>query len=98
MRILGKLQSLGYNVADWDDSQSESKLIKEVAVVLSSASKKNNGKQGFPDRVYVNAHEKLLILVEEKPTVKDHDNPDIEKGAISGIQWYLSRFFNAMVR
>ncbi|MDR2410265.1 MAG: SAM-dependent methyltransferase [Bacteroidales bacterium] len=92
--VTQRLQSLGYNVADWDDSQSESKLTAEVAAVLSSSSKKNNGKQGFPDRVYVNAHEKLLILVEEKPTVKDHDNMDVEKGAISGVKWYLSRFFN----
>jgi len=93
--VTQKLQSLGYNVADWDDSQSASKLTTEIATVLSSASKKNNDKQGFPDRIYVNIHEKLLILVEEKSSVKDHDNPDIEKGAISGIQWYLSRFFNA---
>jgi len=92
--VTQKLQSLGYNVADWDDSQSSSKLTTEVATVLSSASKKNNDRQGFPDRIYVNEHEKLLILVEEKSSIKDHDNPDIEKGAISGIQWYLGRFFN----
>jgi type I restriction-modification system DNA methylase subunit len=93
--VTQKLQSLGYNVADWDDSQSKSKLTVEVALALSSASKKNNGRQGFPDRIYVNAHEKLLILVEEKPAIKNHDNPDIEKRAISGIKWYLSRFLNA---
>lgn len=93
--VTQRLQHLGYNVADWDDSQSVSKLTSEVALVLSSASKKNSGKQGFPDRVYVNTHEKLLILVEEKTAVKDHDNPDKEKGAISGIKWYLSRFLNA---
>ena len=92
--VTQKLQSLSYNVADWDDSLSESKVTTEISSVLSSASKKNNGKQGFPDRVYVNEHEKLLILVEEKPTVKDHDNPDVEKGAISGVKWYLSRFLN----
>jgi type I restriction-modification system DNA methylase subunit len=92
--VTQKLQSLGYNVADWDDSQSESKLTAEVAAVLSSSSKKNNSKRGYPDRMYVNSHEKLLILVEEKPTVKDHDNTDVEKGAISGVKWYLSRFFN----
>jgi len=93
--VTQKLQSLGYNVADWDDSQSTSKLTSEITEVLSSASKKNNGKQGFPDRIYVNVHEKLLILVEEKSNIKDHDNSDIEKGAISGIHWYLGRFFNA---
>jgi type I restriction-modification system DNA methylase subunit len=92
--VTQKLQSLGYNVADWDDSRSESKLTAEITAVLASASKKSNGRQGFPDRIYVNTHEKLLILVEEKPVVKDHDNPDIEKGAISGVKWYLSRFLN----
>jgi len=92
--VTQKLQSLGYNVADWDDSQSTSKLTTEITTVLSSASKKNNGKPGYPDRIYVNLHEKLLILVEEKSAVKDHDNPDKEKGAIEGIKWYLCRFFN----
>ncbi len=33
-------------------------------------------------------------MVEEKPLVKDHENPDIEKGAIAGLKWYLSRFQN----
>lgn len=42
--------------------------------------------------MYVNVREKLLILVEEKPTVKEHDMPDKEKGAVSGIKWYLDRF------
>ena len=93
--VTQKLQTLNYNVADWDDSQTASKMTAEVAKVLSTASKSGNGNQGFPDRIYVNQHEKLLILVEEKPTVKEHDNPDKEKGAISGIKWYLSRFFNS---
>jgi hypothetical protein len=91
--VTQRLQSLGYNVADWDDSQS--KLTAEIAEVLSNASKSGKGNQGFPDRIYVSAHEKLLVFVEEKPAVKDHDNPDVEKGAISGIKWYLSRFFNS---
>jgi len=89
--VTQKLQSLGYNVADWDDSQSTSKLIAEIATVLSSASKKNNGKPGYPDRIYVNSHEKLLILVEEKSAIKDHDK---ENGAIEGVKWYLGRFLN----
>jgi len=92
--VTQKIQSLGYSVADWDDSLSASKVTKEIRQVLLSASKKENGKIGIPDRVYVNVHEKLLILVEEKPAVKDHDHPDKTKGAISGVKWYLSRFFN----
>src|SRR4051812_5067491 len=93
--VTQRLQTLGYNVADWDDSQSASKLTREISQVLLSASKKANGKAGFPDRLYINKHEKLLIIVEEKPAVKDHDLPSIDKGAISGAKWYLSRFLNS---
>lgn len=89
------LQQLGYNIADWDDSQSDKKITKEIKIVLSTASKKANGKNGVPDRIFVDTHEKFLVLVEEKPSIKDHDNPDPEKGAVSGIKWYLSRFFNS---
>ena len=38
------LQNLGYIVADWDDSQSETKITKEVKTVLATASKKENSK------------------------------------------------------
>ena len=93
--VTQKLQSLGYNVADWDESQSEKKLTIEISQVLSRASKKENENQGFPDRIYVNSCKKFLVLVEEKSSIKDHDNPNKEKGAISGIKWYLSRFFNS---
>ena len=93
--VTQKLQSLGYNVADWDDSRTETKLTNEISQVLSHASKKENGKQGYPDRIYVNARKKFLVLVEEKSSIKDHDHPSKEKGAMNGIKWYLSRFFNA---
>ena len=87
-----KLQELGYKVSEW--SSAKKNILKEIKVVLSHASKQQNGNEGIPDRIYINADKKLLILVEEKPLIKDHDNPDIIKGAISGIKWYLSRFLN----
>lgn len=93
--VTQKLQSLGYDVADWDDSKTEAKITKEISSVLLTASKKQNGKSGYPDRVFVDVHEKLLVLVEEKPAIKDHENLDIGKGAIAGIKWYLSCFFNS---
>lgn len=96
--VTQRLQSLGYNVADWDDSQSTNKLTTEVRLVLSTSSKRENGKIGYPDRIYINVFHKLLILVEEKSSVKDHENADKEKGAISGVKWYLSRFFNSNLR
>lgn len=90
--VTERLQALGYNVADWDDSAT--RIPKEVKQVLSSASKKGNGKVGFPDRVYFDEEENMLILVEEKSTVKEHDLLEPERGAVAGVKWYLSRFFN----
>ena len=87
-----RLQELGYLVSNW--SPDRKNFIKELTNVLSHASKKQNGKQGVPDRIFIDNTNKLLILVEEKPFLKDHDNIDVEKGAISGIKWYLSRFLN----
>jgi hypothetical protein len=96
--ITQRLQFLGYNVADWDDSQTENKLTDEIRQVLSTSSKKDNDKVGYPDRIFVNAHNKFLVLVEEKSSIKDHENPDKEKGAVSGIKWYLSRFINSNLK
>lgn len=87
-----KLQSLGFVVGDW--SSAKRGFCPEVEEVLSTASKQLTGNIGYPDRIYFNKDEKLLILVEEKPTMKDHYLPDISRGCISGIKWYLSRFLN----
>lgn len=86
------LQNLGYQVADWSSSRKD--FIPELKLVLSTCSKKQNGNEGIPDRIFIDELKKLLIIVEEKPLLKDHDNPDIEKGAVSGIKWYISRFLN----
>ncbi|MDR0860877.1 MAG: hypothetical protein LBO09_08140 [Candidatus Peribacteria bacterium] len=75
--VTQKLQDLGYKVADWDDSST--RISQEVKQVLSSASKKQNDNAGYPDRIYCNKTKKLLILVEEKPDIKSHDIPNIEK-------------------
>lgn len=88
--VTQKLQQLGYSVADWDDSKT--KLTEEIKEVLSKASKSQKGNEGYPDRVYIDEKNKLLILVEEKPTMKEHLIDDIEKGAVAGIKWYLSKF------
>lgn len=90
--VTQKLQELNYNVADWDDSKSH--ITNEINVVLSTASKKMNNNVGWPDRIFCDESKKLLILVEEKPSMKEHNIDDIEKGAVAGIKWYLSRFLN----
>jgi len=90
--VTRKLQELGYDVADWDAGQSVTTITKEVETVLSTASKRGTGKPGFPDRLHVDVHEKFLVIVEEKSSVKEHRLPDKEKGAVSGVKWYLERF------
>lgn len=92
--VTQKLQELGYNVADWDDSQTRAKITDEIYNVLNTASKNGSSKHGYPDRIYVNKNKKLLILVEEKHNIKDHDHADIKIGAIAGIKWYLTRCIN----
>ncbi len=91
-----KLQTLGYIVGDW--SPAKKNFCPDVEKVLSTASKHLTGKNGYPDRIYFNENAKLLILVEEKPTMKEHDIPEISKGGISGIKWYLSRFLNSELK
>ena len=87
-----KLQNLGYKVSDWSSAKKD--FSYEIEKVLSTASKKQNNQKGYPDRIYFNNNEKLLILVEEKRNIKEHKLENITKGAVSGIKWYLSRFLN----
>lgn len=96
--VTRKLQSLGYDVAKWDSSQSELEITAEVYSVFKHASKKQNNNIGYPDRIYVNATEKLLIIVEEKSSAKFHETGNIETGAIDGIKWYLSRFADSNLK
>lgn len=92
--VTQKLQDLGYNVAEWDDSQTESKLTPNILEVLKTASKKGNGKSGYPDRIYVNKSKKLMVIVEEKSDIRFHEGEESEEYAVAGIKWYLSRFLN----
>jgi len=75
------------------------KILKNLYIqnVLDSSSKRNTGERGEPDLIYVNDIKKLLILLENKDSVKDHisssnnkSNP--EKYAIDGVKHYLSFF------
>ena len=50
--VTEKLQIIGYNVADWDDSKTTSKLNFDIIEALSKSSKQKNGKEGYPDRIY----------------------------------------------
>ena len=96
--VTEKLQSLGYSVADWDDSKTDKKLNEDILTALSTASKEQNGKEGYPDRIYFNKIEKLLILVEEKTKISAHNLDSIKKGAVEGIKWFLSFFNNEIFK
>lgn len=60
---------------------------KDINEILNHSSKKQNGNYGLPDFIYVNENKKLLILVELKPSVSQH-----EKEAIPQIKHYLNCF------
>lgn len=58
-----------------------------INTILEHSSKNKNGKYGLPDFIYVNEKRKLLILVELKSNISQH-----EKEAIPQIKHYLSCF------
>ncbi len=66
-----------------------------IQTILNKTSKKETGKQGFPDLIYVNEAKRLLILIENKSQIKNHipkkENQPI-KYAVDGIKHYLSFF------
>lgn len=68
---------------EWEES-CENVLINKI---LSHSSKNRNGNYGLPDFIYVNERKRLLILVELKSNISQH-----EKEAIPQIKHYLSCF------
>lgn len=63
--------------------------------VLSKSSKKGTDERGEPDLIYINDNQKLLILCENKASVKNHISKDVDKPAqfaVDGIKHYLSCF------
>ena len=83
LSLYKKLCSLDYEF-EWKE-HTDNIQINEI---LSHSSKKNNDNVGYPDFIYVNEIKKILILVELKTSLSQH-----EKEAIPQIQHYLS-FFN----
>lgn len=66
---------------------SEKPITAELLAIMKKASKGYNkkfGNEGIPDGCYENSHEKLLIMMEIKPTIDEHtsdcfDEQEIEK-------------------
>lgn len=76
----------------WMVKKTSSNFVQEC---LDISSKSGKGFRGEPDLIYLNEKKKLLILIENKPSIKNHiskleNNP---KGfAVDGIKHYLSFF------
>lgn len=85
------INNLSYSY-QWVAKRTSNKCVQKV---LSKASKKGTGERGEPDLIYINENKKLLILLENKYSVNDHeskrkDNP--ERYAVDGVKWYLHFF------
>jgi len=66
-----------------------------IQTILAKASKAQNGNRGEPDLIYLNENKKLLILIENKDKIKDHQSKTLNKPkdyAVDGIKHYLSFF------
>ena len=88
--VYRKLLSLDF-AEPWD-CYTDNEMVNAV---LGHASKRETGQRGFPDQIYVNERERLLILVEVKAHTSKHESksrtlPD--KFAVDGVLHYLSMF------
>lgn len=77
---------------EWDVKKVENKIIQ---LILDTSSKKDNGNRGEPDLIYLNEANKLLILLENKDSIKQHQSKsgnDAENYSVDGVKHYLSFF------
>lgn len=87
-------RNLEYSYA-WDVYPSDD-IIKKI---LNTSSKSGSGNPGYPDFININPDEKILVLMEIKPTIAKHKSADgatqdSKEYAVDGIIWYLERFLN----
>lgn len=68
LSLYKKLCSLDYEF-EWKE-HTDNIQINEI---LSRSSKKNNDNVGYPDFIYVNEIKKILILVELKTSLSQHE-------------------------
>ena len=83
---------------DWNLQKQKNKHIQEI---LDKTSKRKTGKHGYPDLIYVNEPQKLLILIENKDSIKDHVSKNEDKPvdfAVDGIKHYLSFFIQTRLQ
>lgn len=78
----------------WEVKKTQNVFVSEI---LKKSSKKNNNQLGYPDFIYINESKKLLILIENKDSIKDHvsaNHGNPIKYAVDGIVHYLSFFLD----
>ncbi len=95
LNFIGNEKSYQYQ---WEMQKTKNAFIQGI---LNGSSKKNTGNNGLPDLIYVNKDEKLLILVENKASVRDHvsQNQNSPIGyAVDGIKHYLSFFTKSNIK
>lgn len=77
---------------NWTVKKTSNVAIQEC---LDKSSKKIVENRGEPDLIYINVIKKLLILIENKDSIKDHkskDGKNADRCAVDGIRHYLSFF------
>lgn len=77
---------------NWNLKKTNNSYIQQI---LNSTSKRNTGYRGEPDLIYINENKRLLILIENKDSIKDHESKERNKPAlfaVDGIIHYLSFF------
>ena len=82
---------------EWEVKKTDNRIIQSI---LDKSSKKKNGNRGEPDLLYINEANKLLILVENKDSIRQHqskDGNDQENYAVDGIKHYLSFFLEKCI-
>ncbi|HJX50697.1 MAG TPA: N-6 DNA methylase [Candidatus Nanoarchaeia archaeon] len=76
----------------WDIKKTNNNIIQSI---LDKASKRKTDKRGEPDLLYIDESHKLLILLENKDSIKQHQSKEgnnVEGYAVDGVKHYLSFF------
>ncbi len=87
----------------WDTKKLTENPNKYIQSILDKSSKSSSGQRGEPDLLYFNEIEKLLILLENKDSIKDHISKSDEKEnprkyAVDGIKHYISFFLEKNIK
>ena len=91
IHLFNFLEKKGFS-KKWVAQKTNNKCIQEC---LSRSSKKENREKGYPDFIYINEDKKLLILIENKYSIKYHESKNHSSPihyAVDGIKHYLKFF------